>query len=152
MRDETPKQRGFFGIGIYHGKRSCNIGTLWRTANIFGASYIYTIGRRYKRQSSDTMKTLRHVPLFEFEDFSEFLTARPRGARLIAIEIKNDAINLADFHHPEQAVYLLGAEDGGIPNHILTKCNSIVKLPGDTCLNVSTAGSIVVYDRITKRA
>ena len=34
----VPKHgRGYFGIGIYGPKMTKNIGTLWRTADIFGA-------------------------------------------------------------------------------------------------------------------
>jgi len=30
------RERGYFGIGIYHGKNTDNIGTLWRSASILG--------------------------------------------------------------------------------------------------------------------
>lgn len=40
----------YFGIGIYHVKNEENIGTLWRSANISGADFIFTIDRRYNGQ------------------------------------------------------------------------------------------------------
>ena len=36
--------RGFYAIGVYKPKKEVNIGTLWRTANILGASLIFTAG------------------------------------------------------------------------------------------------------------
>lgn len=36
-------KRGYFGIGIYNGKNTANIGTLWRSAAILGANFIFTI-------------------------------------------------------------------------------------------------------------
>lgn len=51
----------------------------------------------------------------------------------------------------KRAIYLLGAEDTGIPDNILNDCDSIVQLPGNYCLNVAVAGSIVLYDRNSKR-
>ena len=33
-------KRGYFGIGIFHGKTETNIGTLWRSAAILGADNI----------------------------------------------------------------------------------------------------------------
>ena len=54
-------KRGYFGIGVFHGKNEQNIGTLWRSANIMGADFIFTIGKRYSRQCTDTMKTPRHM-------------------------------------------------------------------------------------------
>jgi len=143
-------KNGYFGIGIYHGKNSINIGTLWRTANIFGAAFLFTIGRRYKQQSSDTMKTTNTIPLFEYDDFDSFKKRLPKYCRLIAVEITEPARDITSYIHPSQAAYILGAEDMGIPDDVLNKCHDIVKIPGDSCLNVSVAGSIVLYDRISK--
>lgn len=39
-------KRGYFGIGIFHGKSSENLGTLWRSAAILGADFIFTIGKQ----------------------------------------------------------------------------------------------------------
>ena len=64
--------RGYFGIGVYMLKSAVNLGTLWRSANILGAKYIFTIGRRYNKQSSDTMQTQRHIPLITYIDFEDF--------------------------------------------------------------------------------
>lgn len=141
--------RGYFGIGIINGKAEVNLGTLWRSANIFGASFIFTIGHRYPQrgQSSDTMKTHRHIPLFQYDSFDEFPI--PNGCELISIELSDKSKPIETFNHPERAIYLLGAEDGGIPDNVLEK-SRVIQLPGNHCLNVSVAGSIVMYDRIAK--
>jgi len=142
--------QGYFGIGIYQPKRETNVGTLWRSARILGASFLFTIGHRYRHQCSDTMKAPRHVPLFSYESFDAFLKALPACGHLIAIELDEQAAPISNFVHPQQAVYLLGAEDYGLPPAVLNKCRSIVQLPGDFCLNVAVAGSIAMYDRISK--
>lgn len=144
-------QRGFYGVGIYHPKTNVNIGTLWRSAYIFGASFIFTIGRRYTKQASDTMCSPRHIPLYDYLSFEEFKENLPYLARLICAEINQKSKALKDFKHPHQAAYLLGAEDYGIPEKILS--DSIVlqiESPESHCLNVSTAGSIIMYDRFIK--
>ena len=58
--------------------------------------------------------------------------------------------NLKEFHHPERAIYLLGAEDHGIPPAILKKCQHTVSLKSvrTESFNVAVAGSIIMYDRI----
>jgi tRNA G18 (ribose-2'-O)-methylase SpoU len=38
-----------------------------------------------------------------------------------------------------------------LPSQVIRDCNRIVKLPGVVSLNVATAGSILLYDRIIKR-
>lgn len=142
--------RGYFGIGIERGKDVYNIGTLWRSAQILGASFIFTIGHRYKNQRTDTMKTWRHVPLFHYDDFGAFTENFPLEAMLIGVELHADAVAIGKFRHPEQAVYILGAEDHGLSDDALKRCDAIVQLPGDYCLNVATAGSIVMFDRHQK--
>ena len=142
--------RGYFGVAIYNGKVPANLGTLWRTANILGAQFIATIGKRYNHQPGDTMKTPRHVPLFHFETFEDFKKYMPRNCPLVAVEIDETAVDLKDFKHPERACYLLGAEDVGIPSEYLRQCDSIVKLRGSICFNMAIAGSIILYDRINE--
>ncbi len=144
---------GYFGIGIENAKTETNVGTLWRSAFLFGASYIFTIGRRYRHQSSDTVKAWRSIPLFAYETFDEFYKSIPRDCRLVGVELTDDARPLAKFCHPNRAVYLLGAEDNGLTKTALTHCRSsggIVILPGKFSMNVAAAGSIVMYDRSVK--
>jgi len=144
--------RGYFGIGVYHPKTKVNIGVLWRSASVFGAAYLFTIGHRYQYQCSDTMKSFRHIPLFSFDSFDAFFGYMPRLGRLVGVEIDAKAKPIRNFAHPQQAVYLLGAEDYGLPQKVLDKCWAIVQLPGERCLNVSVAGSVVMFDRVNKQA
>lgn len=148
------KQRGYFGIGIYDPKTKENIGTLWRSAYQLGASFIFTIGSRYAVQASDTCKTYKKVPMFHYRDVEDFLEHRPRECPIIPIEFVDDNDRkLEELDHPEQAIYLLGAEDTGIPVKLISKFDyKPVRIP---CVryesfNVAVAGSIVMYDRLAK--
>ena len=142
--------RGYFGIGVYYPKTEHNIGTLWRSAYQFGAAFIFTIGRRYKRQSSDTLKAVRHIPLYNYECLDDFLANRPLSCILAGIEMGGSS--LESFCHPVRCIYLLGAEDNGLPSSVLERCNCVVSIPtvGPVSLNVSVAGSIVMYDRLVR--
>jgi len=131
-------------------KNSLNYGTLFRSAAILGADFIFLIGKRFKQQSSDTIKSWKHMPLFEYKDFEDFNTHRPHDSLLIGVEMCSKAKQLRTYNHPERACYLLGAEDNGLPDDVLKACQSVLILPGDHSLNVSVAGSIVLYDRIMK--
>jgi len=143
--------RGFWGIGIYHPKTEANIGTLWRSAFLYGADFIFTIGRRYKSQSSDTIKTPRHIPLWNFDCFEDFRKSCPHGARIVCIELTEGARPLSKFQHPQQAIYLLGAEDHGIPADILFGREKVfIETAEPISLNVAVAGSIVMNDRFNK--
>lgn len=143
--------RGYFGIGIINPKNELNIGTLWRSAKLMDAAFIFTIGRRYRRQPSDVLQTPRHVPLFEYQTWQDFKNnGVPNGCQVIAIELDDRSTPLESMKHPQNAIYLLGAEDDGIPKPILQDCHRIIQLPGERSMNVAVAGSIVMYDRILK--
>jgi tRNA G18 (ribose-2'-O)-methylase SpoU len=137
----------YFEIGIFHTKTEQNIGTLWRSAYQLGASGIFTIGRRYEKQCSDTCKAPRHIPLRHFKTFDDFLAQRPVAALLVGVEMGGTP--LAHFTHPQQAIYLLGAEDHGLPFDIMRQCNMILSLEARRIpsYNVAVAGSIVMYHR-----
>lgn len=143
-------QRGYFAIGMQLPKHECNVGTLWRSADLLGAAFIFTIGKRYKHQASDTMKSWHNVPLFEFESVDELIDHLPYSCPLVGVELADRAYRLENFVHPERAAYLLGAEDCGLTKAALDACHAIVQLPGRYSMNVASAGSIVMYDRLVK--
>lgn len=142
--------RGYFGVAVWKPKNTDNVGTLWRSANIFGASFIAVIAGRYHKQASDTMATHRHVPLYHFDTFREFRDHQPSGCQIVAVELCDGARNVVDYAHPEAAVYLLGPEDDSLSAEILAACHSRLVIPGTHCLNLAVAGSIVLYDRVAK--
>jgi tRNA(Leu) C34 or U34 (ribose-2'-O)-methylase TrmL len=144
---DRKSERGFCAIGIFTPRFQSNVGVLWRTAFNLGASYIFTIGKRFKYRA-DVTKADRHIPLFEFEDWDEFKV--PAKTKLVGIEITEDAKPLHEYTHPERAIYLLGAEDYGLPQEIMDECDDIVSIESHYCLNVSATGAIVLYDRFCK--
>lgn len=96
------------------------------------------------------MQTPRHIPLFHFTDWDDMFQHVPYDCPVVAVELAENSIPLENYHHRERCIYLLGAEDHGIPPEILSRCKETVQLIGDYCMNVSTAGSIVMYDRAVK--
>lgn len=143
--------RGYFGIGIENPKKEINVGTLWRSAFSFGANFIFTIGKQYKNQSSDTTTAWRHIPLFHYQDFNYFWRAIPQDCKLVGIETLEEAKLIKNFVHPERVIYLLGNEMVGLSQEAIKNCDLIIKLPGQYCLNVATCGSIILYDRLNKQ-
>ena len=146
--------RGSFGIGVWHPKTKHNIGTLWRSAYQLGASFIFTIGARYKRQASDTYNTPGNIPLLHFDDLDELVI--PYGHPLIGVEFNGESVPLPEVEHPRQALYLLGAEDHGLLPHIAARCHRVIEIPHASTrpasYNVAVAGALVMYDRLVKRS
>jgi len=149
-RRDAARSRGYFGIGIERCKSGVNVGTLWRSAYCLGAAFIFTIGGRYHRQASDVTKSWRHIPLLEFTDVTDFAAHRPYDCQVVGVELCDRASPLETFAHPHRAVYLLGPEDGSLSQAAMDMCQHIVRFDSRYCLNVASAGTVVMYDRQTK--
>ena len=143
-------EQGFFGIGIQNGKTPENLGVLWRSAQNMGASFIFTIGNRYAKQACDTHKAVGAMPYFHYDTFDDFFKNLPKGAMLVGVELDEKSEQLESFKHPRRCVYLLGAEDHGLSKIAKEKAHFLVKFKSILSLNVSVAGSIVMYDRQAK--
>lgn len=146
-------QDGFFGIGIYNCKTATNLGTLWRSAYQLGASFVFVIGDRFKKEATDTAKSWTQIPAFEFKDWNEFAEKSPVSAVWVGVEMGGTP--LEEFEHPRSAVYILGSEDNGLNTTMLRACRHHVALP--TCgersasYNVAVTGAVLMYDREAKR-
>lgn len=139
--------RGFCGIGVYHPKTETNIGTLIRSARAFDIDFVFTIGRRYKKQAS-AIKNHDHIPVFNYIDYETFINSSPKNAQIICVDTyeTDRTCLLQDFKHPERAIYLLGAEDHGLPMKVIGE-KKIIKIDTRYCLNVASAGTVILYDR-----
>ncbi|MDD9908844.1 MAG: RNA methyltransferase [Ahrensia sp.] len=140
--------RGYFGIGIEGASKPMNFGNLSRTAYGFGASFVFTVspGKRFVMPPSDTTKSGDHMPHYDFSSVGAM--ALPQGCRLVGVELTEDAVDLPGFRHPTRAAYVLGPENGSLSPQLLEACEFVVKIPTCFCLNVATAGAIIMYDRM----
>lgn len=148
--------KGYFGIGILNPKVEENIGTLWRHAMLYNAAFICTIGARYKPQATDTSKTQRHIPLYHYKDMADFTEHLPQDCTVVFIELATPALALSTYQHPIRCIYMLGAEDKGIPPEVIENFDhdmAVVQLeaPNPQSMNVSATGTIVMYDRYIKQ-
>ena len=140
--------RGFFGIGVESVSKSMNVGSLFRSAHAFGASFVFTINAQYNRKEAskaDTSDTLDHVPFYSFPDPESLVL--PNQCDLIGIEFLDTASDLPSFRHPHRAAYILGPERGSLSSTILNRCIYTVKIPTKFCVNIGIAGAIAMYDR-----
>ena len=140
--------RGYFGVGLEQSSKPMNAGNLFRTANAFGANFIFTVNAEYsvKKAKSDTSSAPRNIPWYDYECAEELKL--PDGCSLIGVELLEEAVELPVFRHPLIAAYILGPELGSLSPEILERCIHVVKIPTHFSLNVATTGAIILYDRI----
>ncbi|MCF8465794.1 MAG: RNA methyltransferase [Sneathiella sp.] len=140
--------RGYFGIGVEGISKPMNAGNLFRTANAFGASFVFTIGAEYsvRKARSDTSIAPKNIPWYDYNNLEEMQL--PKGCKIVGVELLDEATELPSFFHPIGAAYVLGRERGSLSPAMQEKCDYFIKIPTKFCLNVATAGAIVMYDRI----
>lgn len=141
--------RGYYGIALFEPKTTENLGTVMRSAMNFNADFICTIGNRYRKMSSDTTDSTKHIPLYHYEDWGDFKSHTPQGCDLVFVEVTGKK-ELPDYNHPERAIYILGGEDRTIPEEIM-KGHQSVKVDTNFCLNLAVTASIAMYDRQAKK-
>lgn len=140
--------RGYFSIGSERISKPMNLGALMRTANAFGASYVFSIDAGHRLRDAyqaDTSKSAGQIPYYQWDSIDDM--QMPKGCQLVGIELTDDAVMLPTFRHPPQAAYILGPEKGNLSDGILARCAHVVKIPTKFCINVSLAGAMVMYDR-----
>ncbi len=141
--------RGYFGIGVERISKTMNVGNLFRSAHAFGASFVFTVAATYDRakgNKSDTSDSMEHLPFYSFPDAASM--ALPKGCKLVGIELLDESVELPSFRHPSQAAYILGPERGELSPEVAARCEWVVKIPTQFCVNVGIAGAIIMYDRL----
>ena len=104
-------------------------------------------GKKPRLPREERMKGYKEVELRQYEYFFDhFPDASP-----VAIELKPGAVQLQDFEHPENALYVFGPEDGGINKVVASHCHHFVVVPTHHCLNLATTVATVLWDRKIKR-
>jgi len=68
----------------------------------------------------------------------------------VCVELKEGTEPLTTFVHPENAVYVFGPEDGGVPQVARMFCHRFVHIQSNHCLNLSAAINVVLHDRKAK--
>lgn len=141
--------RGYFGIGAEGISKAMNAGNLFRSANAFSASFVFTVAAAYERRDggrADTSDAPSEVPLYGFATVGELRL--PSGCSLVGVELDDRAIDLPSFRHPRCAAYVLGMERGSLSEELIACCDHIVRIPTRFSLNLAAAGAVVMYDRM----
>jgi tRNA G18 (ribose-2'-O)-methylase SpoU len=148
MSTTAPVSRGYFAIGAEGISKAVNLGNLARTANAFGASFVFLVDpdvRLRDALATDTSGAAGQLPLYQYPSV-EALTL-PRGCSLVGVELVDEAVELPSFRHPSRAAYVFGAERSSLSPAMRARCRHLVRIPTRFCVNLAIAGAIVMYDR-----
>lgn len=137
-------------IGIINPKSASNVGSVMRAAGCYRVAAVIYTGTRYDRAmklNTDTKRWHHTIPLIRVESM---LSAIPKDAMVVCVELAEGAMPLPDYQHPDNALYIFGPEDGTIDQAIIDRADAVVYVPTVGCMNLAGAVNVVLYDRQAK--
>lgn len=150
-------------VALVNPKFGHNVGAVVRAASCYGVPQVWFTGDRvsvdpkdyptgkkgkFRLPREERMKGYKKVTLLRDDLFFDRF-AKPVVP--VCVEIKPGSVPLTDLHHPENALYVFGPEDGSVPSAYYRHCHVFVHIPAAHCLNLAAAVYTVLYDRIAKR-
>lgn len=152
IRSNQPKLG--YSIGLVNIDGGLNVGTIIRTAVIFGADKVYIIGRkRYDRRSLVGAQNYIDIDFIPGDINSDAGAANiinvisGEGYTPVIIEQSDKSKNISAYSNMK-CCYMFGAEGEGMPTNILNACNNHVEIAQYgvmRSLNVSAAAAIIMH-------
>lgn len=145
------------GILLVDPKFIHNVASAVRAASCFGSSCVTFTGTRAMEQMGTRLP--REERMKAYQDVRWWCEPSPRPIEAVrrimglpfvpvAVELVPNAETLDDnFHHPENALYVFGPEDGSLRKGIRTACHRFVRIPSFHCMNLSAAAYVVLFHR-----
>ena len=136
-----------------------NFGAIARSAECAGADFIIIPERESASVTSDAVRAsagaLLHIPVSREKDLSSALIKLQNyGYKIIGASEKS-SLEYTSIDYTIPVVIVMGAEDRGISETIIRKCDSLVSIP--ICgkvgsLNVSVAAGVMLYEIVRQRS
>ena len=151
--DRVPKH-DFPNIAIYldHVRSAYNVGSILRTAEALRVGKVYFSEKTpfidNEKVQRPAMGAASLVPCFQNIPISSL----PRP--IIALDTSDAAISLTEFSFPEIFTLVLGNEEYGISNEVLSQIDYIVEIPlfgAKNSLNIACAFAIAAQKIVAKR-
>ena len=129
-----------------------NVGTLWRTADAFGADGLLLLPGCADPWSPKTVRATMgacfRLPVWEAGLDQAVSVLDRSGLPLYAAALRDDALDLRDLN-TDRAAMAIGSEGRGVSAGVLNACAAAVRIPmTDRCesLNAAAAGAVVLWE------
>ena len=144
-----------FAVAVYNISKEYNIGSLLRTVHCAKGKEFFLIGdSSYNTYAAVSSNKWTKINYFEkIEDFLLFV--KNSNYNLVLVEQADNSKSLFEFEYPENPLFFLGAEKGGLSKLLKSEGGyPILEIPQFGLvhsLNLSCSGSIVVYHYLYKQ-
>lgn len=129
-----------------------NVGTVWRTADAFGADGLILTHNCADPWHSKTVRAsmgaVFRLPVWEAEPQALAAALHASGIPLYGTALREDTVDLRTFDGGPAAV-VIGNEGGGVSDEVLSLCRRTWKIPMEPkceSLNAAAAAAVVLWE------
>lgn len=135
-----------------------NFGAIARSAECAGADFIVIPERGSASVTSDSVRSsagaLLHIPVCREKDLNQAIKKlHDNGYKIVGASEKSKE-NYTEIDYTVPVIIVMGAEDTGLSNDVIRKCDSLGAIPilGKVgSLNVSVACGVMLYEAVRQR-
>lgn len=135
-----------------------NFGAIARSAECAGADFLIIPEKGSASVTSDSVRSsagaLFHIPVCREKDLAHTIgRLHDNGFKVIGAS-ERSRVNYTDVDYTVPACIVMGAEDTGLSNEVLRKCDDLAAIPilGKVgSLNVSVACGVILYEAVRQR-
>ncbi len=143
-----------FAVAVYNISKEFNIGSLLRTVHCAKGKEFFLVGNKsfntYAAVSSDKWTKVNYYE--KPDDFFEYV--KNTNYNIVLVEQSDNSKSMFEFEYPENPLFFMGMEKGGLPESIVRNNNyPVLEIPQYGLvhsLNLSCSGSIVIYHYLYK--
>ena len=140
-------------IALYNLQNPHNLGAVIRSCLGFNIKGIFLIGNCCDLYHPETIRSsmgyVFNMQVEKFNDFDYFLQyIKTNSLHLLAMANNSRAIDIFNYKNKAGNCFIIGNEGHGLPENVLNKCSTIIKIPLNKTvesLNASVAASIVAF-------
>lgn len=135
-----------------------NFGAIARSAECAGADFIVIPEKGSASVTSDSVRSsagaLFHIPVCREKDLTRALIRLQENGYKIVGASEKSKLNYTDVDYSVPVAIVMGAEDTGLSNDVLRRCDDLAAIPilGKVgSLNVSVACGVILYEAVRQR-
>ncbi len=154
--DSVPAvERAPAALALCHTRFDVNLGVAVRSAEAAGLREVVLMGRadlfRSPARGTDLLLPIDHVP----DPAALVVWARSRGYQIVAVQQTPDSAPYHRADYPPRPLFVLGAEDEGVPPALRAAADLAVEIPlfgAIDSLNVAAAATTVMFQWAVTRS
>jgi tRNA(Leu) C34 or U34 (ribose-2'-O)-methylase TrmL len=141
----------FPAVVLVNPKYSHNLAAAIRACSCFGVNELLYTGSRMGLKFGERLPREERMKGYKSVEWKRNDFPLSGRGTPVCVEVMENSAPLTTFEHPEDAIYVFGPEDGGVPKAFRLNCFQFVHIPAHHCLNLAAAVNVVLAHRFMQR-